>query len=187
MTARWMMPALLALGALLLAALVAIALLLANLPAAAPAAAEPEPTPEGLATPTPTETTAPDAEQAPDETPAPAPPAPAPAPPAPAPAPPAPPANPKPVFTTFSPKNGTDVGCADEYDSRDVYFNWTTHNADQAWIGISTQNAQAAPYAAVPVSGSYKITFQCSEESEVYTVTAVGSYGTTHYTVRLYR
>ena len=187
MTTRWMMPALLALGTLLLAALVAIALLLANLPAATPAAADPEPTPEAIETPEPTPTATPEAAETPEPAAEPAPPAPAPAPPAPAPAPPAPPANPKPVFTTFSPKNGTDVNCADEYDSRDVYFNWTTHNADQAWIGISTQNAQQAPYAAVPVSGSYKITFQCANESEIYTVTAVGSYGTAHYTVRLYR
>lgn len=182
MTTRWMMPALLALGTLLLAALVTIALLLANLPAAA-AAADPVAAPTPEATPTPEVTPTP---EAPASEAAPAPAAP-PAAPAPAPAPPAAPANPKPVFTTFSPKNGTDVNCADEYDSRDVYFNWTTHNADQAWIGISTQNAQQAPYAAVPVSGSYTITFQCANESELYTVTAVGSYGTAHYTVRLYR
>ena len=68
-----------------------------------------------------------------------------------------------------------------------MHFAWETRSADRAWIGISTQNAQQAPFAEVPVSGSITITFQCSEESEVYTVTAVGPHGTTHHTVRLSR
>jgi len=177
-----MLPALVALGTLLLVALITIAVLLAGLGASAVPADETESAPViATPTPTPTPTVAAEPEDSAEPAPEPAPPAPAP------PAPPAPPSNPKPTFTSFSPKNGFDVGCADEYDSRDVSFSWNAAHADRAWIGISTPNAQAAPYAEVPVSGSYTITFQCSEASEIYTVTAVGSHGTTHHTVRLYR
>lgn len=188
---RWMLPALLALGTAILAALIAIAVLLAGLTAAAqPAPAQPEiaasPAPETVETPEPEAT--PEAVPTPEPEPAPSTPAPAPAPsapPAPAPAP-APP-SPKPAFTSFSPKDGTDVGCADANGSREVTFTWKTRNADRAWIGIATQNAQQAPYAEVPTSGSFTIWFQCSEKSEIYTVTATGPHGTVHHTVRLHR
>ncbi|PKQ25832.1 MAG: hypothetical protein CVT64_07235 [Actinobacteria bacterium HGW-Actinobacteria-4] len=51
-------------------------------------------------------------------------------------------------------------------------FTWSTSKAVKAWFGIATTNAKAAPYEDVSVqAGSYTAYYQCSEASQVYTVT----------------
>lgn len=104
-----------------------------------------------------------------------------------APAPPAPAPDPAPAFTGFSPGTGTSAGCADEFDSHPITFSWSSRNAHSAWIGISTQNAQQAPYSEVPVNGSITLYYQCSNASELYTVTLAGDHGLSHKTVTVTR
>lgn len=85
--------------------------------------------------------------------------------------PPAPPPGPTgPVFGSFSAPSK--AGCSDDSGSVEMQFSWSTSNAVQAWFGIATSNAKAAPYEEVSVqAGSYTAYYQCSEPSQVYTVT----------------
>jgi hypothetical protein len=55
--------------------------------------------------------------------------------------------------------------------------------------GVGTSNAQAAPYESVPTtaSGYSNLAYQCSEASQVYTVTISGPSGVTHHSVTIER
>jgi len=93
------------------------------------------------------------------------------------------------AFTTFSPESGTPVRCPDETSSIPLTFEWTSTGAEGAWIGVGTDDAKAAPFAEVDTSGVFAdISYQCANQSEIYTVTLDDGAGTlTHATVTLER
>lgn len=131
-------------------------------PAPAPIAS-PAPTasPSASATPTPTEEPSPSPSPAPTETtvnqPGPV-------------EPPPPPAPAGPSFSAFSAPSK--AACGGDSGSVEITFSWSTSKAAQAWFGIATTNAKAAPYEEVSVqAGSYIAYYQCSEASQIYTVT----------------
>lgn len=101
---------------------------------------------------------------------------------------PAPPPAAGPVFTSFSATPAT-ADCSGGVASVPLVFSWSSDDATEAWIGVGTTNAQAAPYEAVPTSASgyANLAFQCSEESQVYTVTISGPTGVTHHSVTIVR
>ncbi|MGR0219192.1 hypothetical protein [Agromyces sp. ZXT2-6] len=152
-----------AIGVLAIAVLVLLALLILR-PAATPAA-------DTTATPTPSESpsSTPPAETSPEATTEPAPPS-------------------APVFTSFS-AEPTTADCSGGAASVPLVFSWSSEGATEAWIGVGTTDAQAAPYEAVPTSASgyANLAFQCSEESQVYTVTISGPTGVTHNSVTIVR
>lgn len=107
---------------------------------------------------------------------------------APAPAPVAPNPNPAPqtteppalAVTSFS-ASPTTIPCttlstADPGNSY-VDFSWSSTGAVDAWIGVNTADAQIAPYANVPTTGSYTIYYPCPEASISYTLTVVDADG----------
>ena len=154
--------------------LLALTLLLFNLatrgPETVPApVASPETSEAPTPTPTPTE---PEPEASPEPTPSEE-----------------PVADPGAAFTTFSPESGTPVSCPDETSSIPLTFEWTSTGATAAWIGVGTNDAKAEPYAEVDTSGVFTdISYQCSNPSEIYTVTLDDGAGTlTHATVTLER
>ncbi|WP_448004734.1 hypothetical protein [Agromyces bauzanensis] len=156
-----------AIGVLALAVVVLLVLLLLR-PGATPAGnATATPTPS----PTPTEAPPPPAEPTPEPT-----------------AEPAPPPATGPVFTSFSAEPAT-ADCSGGVASVPLVFSWSSEDATEAWIGVGTTNAQTAPYEAVPTSASgyANLAFQCSEESQVYTVTISGPTGVTHHSVTIVR
>lgn len=150
-----------AIGVLALA-VVALLVLLFMRPAATPAV-------DATPTPTATEASSGPAEPAPDATTEPAPPA-------------------APVFTSFS-AEPTTADCSGGAASVPLVFSWSSEGATEAWIGVGTTDAQAAPYEAVPTSmaGYANLSFQCSEESQVYTVTISGPAGVVHNSVTIVR
>lgn len=101
---------------------------------------------------------------------------------------PAPPPATGPVFTSFSAEPAT-ADCSGGVASVPLVFSWSSEDATEAWIGVGTTDAQAAPYEAVPTtaSGYANLAFQCSEESQVYTVTISGPTGVTHHSVTIVR
>lgn len=154
-------------GVLVFAVIVLLVLLLLR-PGATPAGqSTATPTPSPTATPS----SAPPAEPAPEPTSEPAPPPAA-----------------GPVFTSFSVEPEV-ADCSGGATSVPLVFSWSSEDASEAWIGVGTTDAQAAPYEAVPtsVSGYSNLAYQCSEASQVYTVTISGPTGVTHHSVTIVR
>lgn len=93
-----------------------------------------------------------------------------------------------PVFTSFSPSNNTSVGCTNNSDPVAVTFTWSSTGANEAAIGVGVTDAYAGAYeTGLPPSGSYTLDYQCSEASQIYTVSIRGSSGQTNKTVTLKR
>lgn len=101
---------------------------------------------------------------------------------------PAPPPAAGPVFTSFS-VDPEVADCSGGVSSVPLVFSWSSEDATEAWIGVGTTNAQTAPYEAVPTSASgyANLAYQCSEASQVYTVTISGPTGVTHHSVTIVR
>ena len=158
----------------LLAFAVVVLLILLFLRPAAPAA-------DATATPSPSPTAAPTA----SATPPPAEPTVEPAPPT---SEAAPPPAAGPVFTSFAVEPAT-ADCSGGATSVPLVFSWASEDATEAWIGVATTNAQAAPYESVPTtaSGYSNLAYQCSEARQVYTVTISGLSGVTHHSVTIER
>jgi hypothetical protein len=133
-----------------------------------PTATTPTPTPTPTLTPTPTPT--PTATETPSAAPTAAP---------------KPPAPTGPAFTSFA-VSPLSPDCSSA-SSVELTFAWSATGATAGWIGVATQNAKNAPYDSVnPASGSYVLSYQCSEPSQVYTVTLEDSSGKlTHKTVTI--
>jgi hypothetical protein len=83
----------------------------------------------------------------------------------------APPAAAAPVFTSFTPANDSPVPCNDAESKQPVDFSWTSTGATEAWFAAGTDDAMANPDTAVSPSGDISATFDCSQESEIFTVT----------------
>ncbi|GEM_PF-2714263 len=94
---------------------------------------------------------------------------------------------PAPVFTTtaFEPE----VALCDGVSSVPLRFQWMSDGAEQAWFGVGTTDAKAAPYEEVfPNEEVYEgVSFQCTEASEIYTVTLEGPGGVTSHTWEVVR
>ncbi len=176
---RGMLIALLAIaGAILVALIVLIVVLLGNggTDDAGPA---PEFTTTESPSPTPTETESPEPSDEPSEEPSTEPSATA--------APPPPPPPPQsPSFATFNGPNK--ATCPDTSSSVEITWSWSSSNAVSAWFGIGTQNAKLQPFEQVPTTATYTFNYQCSEASQIYTVTLEDSSGRlTHKTVTVTR
>lgn len=94
-----------------------------------------------------------------------------------------------PVFTSFSPANNTSVGCTSDSGQVSLTFTWASTGATEAAIGVGTTDAFAGAYeTGLPPSGTYTdISYQCSEASQIYTVSIRGTSGQTNKTVTLKR
>ena len=94
---------------------------------------------------------------------------------------------PAPVFTTtaFEPEGAL----CDGVSSVPLRFQWMSDGAEQAWFGVGTTDAKAAPYEEVfPNEEVYEgVSFQCTEASEIYTVTLEGPGGVTSHTWEVVR
>lgn len=100
-------------------------------------------------------------------------------------APPPPPPQ-SPSFATFSGTNK--AACPDTSSSIEITWSWSSSNAVNAWFGIGTNNAKLQPYEQVPTTASYTFYYQCSEASQIYTVTLEDSANRlTHKTVEIVR
>lgn len=84
-------------------------------------------------------------------------------------APPPPPPPSGPTFATFTAP--TSAGCTVANPSSTITFSWSSADAVKAWFGVHTKNAKANPYEEVPTTDTYDFQYQCSNESEYYTVT----------------
>lgn len=95
------------------------------------------------------------------------------------------------TFVTFTPTDGTAVVCADEASiiPVPVPFTWSSTGAELAWFATGTTNAKADPDTSVDPTDTYTgAQFDCSLESEVYTVTLDDGTGKlTHQSVTLVR
>jgi hypothetical protein len=156
-----------AIGVLALAVVVLLVLLFLR-PAATPAA-DTTPTPTPSAAPSEAPSSPPPAEPTPEATTEPAPPS-------------------APAFTSFSAEPAV-ADCSGGAASVPLVFSWSSDGATEAWIGVGTTDAQSAPYESVPTSatGYSNLAFQCSEESQVYTVTISGPTGVAHSSVTIVR
>ncbi|MFP7760718.1 hypothetical protein [Marisediminicola sp. LYQ134] len=150
--------ALILLAALIVIGLAVLALVLATRDDDSAPVTEPSATAEPSAEPEPTEETS---EPAPEPAPEPEttePPAPDPAQSA--------------RFTSFTPADGSTIACPDETTRVPLVFEWSSEGAVRAFIAVGVDDAAAAPQAEVEPSGSYTdFEFDCSLESEIYTVT----------------
>lgn len=126
--------------------------------------------------PAPTTTTSASATTEPTEV-APAPPAP------PAPEPSEPEQQAAPEITAFE-VSPTTVDCT-AGGSVPLVFTWSSIDATEGWIGVGTNDAQAAPFDQIsPGGGSYSgISFQCGTEQQTYALTVSGPGGTVSQTV----
>ncbi|PRY70114.1 hypothetical protein B0I08_101241 [Glaciihabitans tibetensis] len=137
-------------------------------PTPAPSTTPSSPTPSPTESSTPSPTPAPSATSTPTAT--------------------APPAASAATFTAFSPEDGAPVLCNDAESQQPVDFAWTSTGAAQAWFGIGTDDAKANPDADVDPSGTYSTLYDCSLETETFTVTLDNGDGVlTHRTVTLNR
>lgn len=90
-----------------------------------------------------------------------------------------------PRITTFS-VDPERVNCTDGVLAVPLIFSWTTTDAEQVWIGVNTEDAEANPFALVnPRESEYtSISFKCGfAEGLIYTLTAKGAGGTVHASV----
>jgi len=91
-----------------------------------------------------------------------------------------------PSFATFQPVD--EAECADESGQAELTWSWSSTNASRAWFGIGTRNAKEAPFEEVATTATYTFWYQCSEASQLYTVTLEDSAGRlTHRTVEVVR
>lgn len=58
-----------------------------------------------------------------------------------------------------------------------VTVRWSTSGGTQAWFGIGTTDAEAAPYSEEPLSGSVTVDYPCTTASQLYTMTVKGPGG----------
>ncbi|GAA0997599.1 hypothetical protein GCM10009563_20250 [Subtercola frigoramans] len=65
------------------------------------------------------------------------------------------------------------------FQSTPLHITWTSTGGKEAWIGVDTSDAQAAPYAGplAPGSGSFDDLVYGCPDSHSYTVTIVGDNG----------
>jgi flagellar basal body-associated protein FliL len=174
---RGLLIALLAVAGAILIALIVLIIALLGSNAADDDLPEPEVTTSETPTPTPEETESPEPTEEPSEEPSDEPSATA--------APPPPPPQ-SPSFATFSGPNK--AACPDTSSSVQLTWSWSSSNATGAWFGIGTQNAKAEPFESVPTTATYSFNYQCSEASQIYTVTLEDSSGRlTHKTVTVTR
>ncbi len=97
----------------------------------------------------------------------------------------APPA-PAPEFTIFQAENT--ANCPDDMSSVPLFWSWSIEGASTVWFGIGTDDARAEPFEEVPATATYEFAYQCSEESQLYTVSAENADGLiTHRTVEVVR
>ncbi len=173
---RGMLIALLAIGAAILIALIVLIVVLVGGRGADDAGPVPEFTTTESPSPTPEETASPEPSDQPSDEPSEEPSETA--------APPPPPQSPS--FATFSGPNK--AACPDTSSSVELTWSWSSSNAVNAWFGIGTQNAKAEPFESVPTTATYSFNYQCSEASQIYTVTLEDSSGRlTHKTVTVTR
>ncbi|KQV26609.1 hypothetical protein [Yonghaparkia sp. Root332] len=93
---------------------------------------------------------------------------------------------PAPTFTVFQAENT--ANCPDESGSVPLFWSWSIDGATNAWFGIGTDDARAEPFEEVPTTATYEFAYQCSEESQLYTVSAENADGlVTHQTVEVVR
>ncbi|MBX3087397.1 MAG: hypothetical protein KF742_02820 [Cryobacterium sp.] len=93
-----------------------------------------------------------------------------------------------PVFNSFSPANNKSVGCTNDSDSIPVTFTWTSTGANEAAIGVGTYDAFAGAYeTGLPASGSYVLNYQCSNATQIYTVSIRGNSGQANKSITLKR
>jgi len=153
------------LGALLLAVLITLILLLtrgaAPVPVTSPTptASSPSPTPTvSNPTPTPTPTPTPDP----------------PPPPPPDPPPPPPPPSPISAFTA----SDTTVDCGGS-SSVPVTFSWAAVG-ETLWFGVGTDNAKNEPFSEFPLNYTFDFNYQCGQpgNQQKYTITVEASDGT---------
>ncbi len=174
---RGMLIALLAVGGAILIALIVLIVVLLGNAQSDDAGPVPEFTTTESPTPTPTETETPEPSVEPSDEPSVGPSATS--------APPPPPPQ-SPSFATFNgPHKAT---CPDTSSSVEITWSWSSGNAVNAWFGIGTNNAKAEPFESVPTTATYTFNYQCSEASQIYTVTLEDSSGRlTHKTVTVSR
>lgn len=98
---------------------------------------------------------------------------------------PEPPATVGPTFDSFTAPPA--AGCAEGDTAKPLTFSWSSSNAQTAYIGVATTDAKAAPYeAGLPPVDTYTLDYQCSQASQVYTVTLEDADGNlAHQTVTI--
>ncbi len=69
----------------------------------------------------------------------------------------------------------------------DITLSWDSVGATQAWIGVATADAQAAPYQEVAPTGELTLGFPCSISAQDYTLTVVGDGGKVSSTITVVR
>ena len=105
--------------------------------------------------------------------------------PSPEPEPTEPPAPVGPTFDSFTAP--PTAGCAEGDTSKPLTFSWSSGNAQTAYIGVATTDAKAAPFeSGLPPVDTYTLDYQCSQASQVYTVTLEDADGNlAHQTVTI--
>lgn len=157
-----------ALGAILLIALAILIFALMQRGAGPAPTASPTPTPTATTTPTPTPT--PTATATPTPTPTET----------------QEEAAPAPTFTVFQAENT--ANCPEETGSVPIFWSWSIEGASTVWFGVGTDDARAKPFEEVPTTATYEFAYQCSEESQLYTVSTENADGlVTHRTVEVVR
>lgn len=174
---RGILIALLAVGGAILIALIVLIVVLLGNAGSDDAGPVPEFTTTESPTPTPIETETPEPSVEPSDEPSEEPSATS--------APPPPPPQ-SPSFATFNGPNK--ATCPDTSSSVEITWSWSSSNAVNAWFGIGTTNAKLQPFEQVPTTATYTFNYQCSEASQIYTVTLEDSSGRlTHKTVTVSR
>lgn len=141
---------LIVIGSLLFIALVVLALVFFSGQNSTPVASA-SPSPSDTPTPTPSEEPTPTETEEPEPEPEPEPLAAA--------------------FVSFSPADGTEISCPDDASEVPLTFSWTSTDAERAWIAAGETDARANPDEEVDPSGTYRdLVFDCSRETEIYTV-----------------
>lgn len=97
---------------------------------------------------------------------------------------PSPPPPAGPTFATFTAPSA--ATCTSANPTSQITFSWSSTDATRAWFGVHTTNAKAAPFEEVPTTATYTFDYQCSNDSEFYTVTLEDAGGNlTHKTVTI--
>ncbi len=169
---RGMLIALIAIAAAILLALIVLIVVLVGNTGSPEASPTPTATLSESPSPTPEETESPEPSDEPSASPS-------------ATTPPPPPPQ-SPSFATFS---GPDrASCPDTSSAVAITWTWSSTNAVRAWFGIGTTDARAEPFESVQTTVTYTFNYQCSEPSQIYTVTLEDSAGrVTHATVEIVR
>lgn len=90
-----------------------------------------------------------------------------------------------PVFTDFAWESS--ASCADAGASEiAVTLTWAATDAEEAWIGVDTEDASADPAGVVEAAtGSATILVPCPAVDSLWTVTVQGEAGVAHESVRI--